>query len=286
MNYRKVNIILAMTLALLLCIGLIGCAKPSSPDAKAAVGGILRLKVNPEFAIHYDDQGLVTAIEARNPEAKAILDTYTDYVGKDCNTVVTELVGLIGDNGYFVEEVDGVAKSITIEIEQGTVPNDTFLTDIATSVQTYVDGHTWNGAVELYDAYTDYGPDSDGVTDYDNTDYGPNADGVTDYDSTDYGPNADGVTDYDNTDYGPNGDGVTDYDDTDYGPNGDGVTDYDATDYVDTDYGPNADGVTDYDNTDYGPNGDGVTDYDKNTDYDKDSDYDKNSDYKDSDYNG
>ena len=27
-------------------------------------------------------------------------------------------------------------------------------------------------------------------------DYGPNADGVTDYDDTDYGPNADGVTDY------------------------------------------------------------------------------------------
>ena len=126
------------------------------------------------------------------------------------------------------------------------------------------------------DGLRDYGPNADGVTDYDDTDYGPNADGVTDYDDTDYGPNADGVTDYDDTDYGPNADGVTDYDDTDYGPNADGVTDYDdtdygpnadgVTDYDDTDYGPNADGVTDYDDTDYGPNADGVTDYD-DTDY-------------------
>ena len=62
----------------------------------------------------------------------------------------------------------------------------------------------------------------------DDTDYGPNNDGVTDYNDTDYGPNNDGVTNYDDTDYGPNNDGVTDYDDTDYGPNNDGVTDYTA----------------------------------------------------------
>ena len=60
----------------------------------------------------------------------------------------------------------------------------------------------------------------------DDTDYGPNSDGVTDYNDTDYGPNSDGVTDYNDTDYGPNNDGVTDYNDTDYGPNNDGVTDY------------------------------------------------------------
>ena len=46
-----------------------------------------------------------------------------------------------------------------------------------------------------------------------------------DYDDTDYGPGSDGITDY----------GVTDYDDTDYGPNADGITDYDDTDYDDQD---------------------------------------------------
>ena len=34
-------------------------------------------------------------------------------------------------------------------------------------------------------------------------------------DDTDYGPNADGVTDYEDTDYGPYSDGVTDYEDQD-----------------------------------------------------------------------
>ena len=131
---------------------------------------------------------------------------------------------------------------------------------------------------------TDYGPNNDGVTDYDDTDYGPNNDGVTDYNDTDYGPNNDGVTDYDDTDYGPNNDGVTDYNDTDYGPNNDGVTDYN-----DTDYGPNNDGVTDYNDTDYGPNNDGVTDYNDNTDdgdtnYGGDTNYDGGgSDYSDDD---
>ena len=108
---------------------------------------------------------------------------------------------------------------------------------------------------------TDYGPNNDGVTDYNDTDYGPNNDGVTDYNDTDYGPNNDGVTDYDDTDYGPNNDGVTDYNDTDYGPNNDGVTDYnDNTDDGDTNYG----GDTNYD--------DGGSDYSDDDDDDDDDD--------------
>ena len=52
------------------------------------------------------------------------------------------------------------------------------------------------------------------------------------YTSTDYGPNNDGVTDYNDTDYGPNSDGVTDYNDTNYGD-----TNYDdgGSDYSDSD---------------------------------------------------
>lgn len=41
-------------------------------------GGVLCLKVNPEIAISYDDQGLVTGVTARNDDAKAILDGYTE----------------------------------------------------------------------------------------------------------------------------------------------------------------------------------------------------------------
>ena len=197
----------------------------------------------------YGDKGYINAAAAQN-----ILST---QLGRDDIQFVEKEYDL-DDGEYEVEFVmDGVEYEYEVNAYTGKV------TEMDAEFQDYddtdygpgSDGITDYGVTDYDD--TDYGPNADGITDYDDTDYGPNADGITDYDDTDYGPNADGVTDYDDTDYGPNADGVTDYDDTDYGPNADGVTDYD-----DTDYGPNADGVTDYDDTDYGPNADGVTDYD------------------------
>ena len=182
----------------------------------------------------YGDKGYINA-----SAAQSILST---QLGRDDLQFVEKEYDL-DDGEYEVEFVlDGVEYEYEVNAYTGKV------TEMDAEFQDYDD--------------TDYGPGSDGitdygVTDYDDTDYGPNADGITDYDDTDYGPNADGITDYDDTDYGPNNDGITDYDDTDYGPNADGITDYD-----DTDYGPNADGITDYDDTDYGPNADGITDYD------------------------
>ena len=208
----------------------------------------------------YGDRGYINA-----QAAQGILSA---QLGRDDIQFVEKEYDL-DDGEYEVEFVlDGVEYEYEVDAVTGKV------TEMDMDYQDYddtdygpdSDGVTDYGVTDYDD--TDYGPNADGVTDYDDTDYGPNADGVTDYDDTDYGPNADGVTDYDDTDYGPNADGVTDYDDTDYGPNADGVTDYD-----DTDYGPNADGVTDYDDTDYGPSADGVTDYD-DTDYGDDDDDD------------
>ena len=231
----------------------------------------------------YGDRGYINA-----QAAQGILSA---QLGRDDIQFVEKEYDL-DDGEYEVEFVlDGVEYEYEVDAVTGKV------TEMDMDYQDYddtdygpdSDGVTDYGVTDYDD--TDYGPNADGVTDYDDTDYGPNADGVTDYDDTDYGPNADGVTDYDDTDYGPNADGVTDYDDTDYGPNADGVTDYDdtdygpnadgVTDYDDTDYGPNADGVTDYDDTDYGPNADGVTDY-NDTDYGPSAD--GVTDYDDTDY--
>ena len=261
-------------------------AASAAADVSQAEGGVLFLSVNPEVAISYDADGLVTAVEARNDDGSKLLEGYTGYVGKPARQVVSELVTAIGEAGYFAEEIEGENRQIVIEIETGSaLPDDAFLEEIITDVRSCVNSHNWSSPVDMRGESdygmtdyvdTDYGPDNDGVTDYNDTDYGPNNDGVTNYDDTDYGPNNDGVTNYDDTDYGPNNDGVTNYDDTDYGPNNDGVTNYDDTDYGpnndgvtnydDTDYGPNNDGVTNYDDTDYGPNNDGVTNYD-DTDY-------------------
>ena len=258
MKNRKMIAVLSALLTLLLALScLTGCAQsePSATGTKLAAGGVLVLRVNPEIAVNYDEQGLVTGVKARNDDGEQILTGYTDYTGKAAREVVTELVAAIGEAGYFVEEVEGQGRQIVIEIEAGSrLPSDTFLNEVVEDVRAYVSDHQWQAPVDL-EGESDYG-----ITDYVDTDYGPNNDGVTDYDDTDYGPNNDGVTDYDDTDYGPNNDGVTDYDDTDYGPNNDGVTDYNqnvsaggSTDYDSgSDYGSNSDyGSSDYGNSDY-----------------------------------
>ena len=189
----------------------------------------------------YGDKGYINAAAAQN-----ILST---QLGRDDIQFVEKEYDL--DDGEY--EVEFVMDGVEYEYEVNAVTGK--VTEMDAEFQDYDD--------------TDYGPGSDGITDY----------GVTDYDDTDYGPNADGITDYDDTDYGPNADGVTDYDDTDYGPNADGVTDYD-----DTDYGPNADGVTDYDDDDwYGdPTG---SDYPGDSDdWDDDDDDDWDDDDDDDDW--
>ena len=282
MTRKKLTALLGAGLALSMAVCLLaGCSKPAQSTATAAApaalsqGGVIYLKVNPEIAVRYDDKGMVTSLEGRNPDGKEILTGYTGYEGKECKAVIGELVARINEAGYFVEEVEGENRQITLEVARGSsLPADDFLSDIVEQVQTYtaaqqlsspveVDGESNYGWTDYAD--TDYGPDNDGVTDYSDTDYGPDNDGVTDYGATDYGPDNDGITDYAETQRSGGAatptpatpaPGTTDYGDTDYGPNNDGVTDYN-----DTDYGPNNDGVTDYNDTDYGPNNDGVTDY-------------------------
>ena len=269
-----ITIALALVLSLTLLAGC-GQSKTNEKSASLTPGGVLVLSVNPEIAVEYDKNGVVTGVTARNDDALAIINLCEGMTGQNTREVVTRLVTAIGEAGYFVEETEGGRRQITLEIEAGSkLPYDAFLEDVAADVRKCVSGNNWNTPLKVGNE-SDYGMASDaatsdvsineGTTDYNGTDYGPNNDGVTDYNDTDYGPNNDGVTDYNDTDYGPNNDGVTDYNDTDYGPNNDGVTDYN-----DTDYGPNNDGVTDYNDTDYD---DGSSNYDDdshpgNSDYD------------------
>ena len=307
--------IIAIMMALVMSLAcLTGCGQSAATNngTELASGGVLVLSVNPEIAVEYDENGFVTGVSARNDDAMDIISSCKGLIGKETREAVTDLVSAIGEAGYFVEEIEGERRQITIEIEAGSkLPHDAFLDEVVSDVRDCVNENNWNvpmdvenesdyGITDYVD--TDYGPDNDGVTDYDDTDYGPDNDGVTDYDDTDYGPDNDGVTDYDDTDYGPNNDGVTDYDDTDYGPDNDGVTDYD-------DGQSNYDGNSDYNapvvvvppansgNSDYNDGNsnyddgqsdynDGFSDYDDgNSNYDDGkSDYDDGSDYGDSDY--
>src|SRR5699024_2527669 len=64
---------------------------------------------------------------------------YKDYIGKDSGIVLEELIALINEAGYFVEEVEGEPKRIVLELEAGSVlPEDQFLAKMTENVQSAV----------------------------------------------------------------------------------------------------------------------------------------------------
>ncbi len=251
---RLISIILTLSMTIMLFVG---CATQPKEQVNLATGGTLLLKVNPEIAITYDENGNVTKLESCNQDAQAILKDYTGFEGKDTALVVKDLVEKIGNAGYFVEEVEGERRHIVIEIEKGSVvPDEKFMDNVVTAVKEILASQKWYSPLDIVNG-SGYG-----FTDYVDTDYGEFSDGVTDFNDIDYGYKNDGATDF----------GVTDYNDTDYGPDNDGVTDFGKTDYDTTDYGPQPTapavkpeeksgqdkrdtdyGHTDYDATDYGP---------------------------------
>ena len=281
MTRKKLTALLGAGLALSMAVCLLaGCSKPAQSTATAAApaalkqGGVIYLKVNPEIAVRYDDKGMVTSLEGRNPDGKEILDGYTGFEGKECKAVIGELVARINEAGYFVEEVEGENRQITLEVARGSsLPADDFLSDIVEQVQTYTAAQQLTSPVEV-DGESNYG-----WTDYADTDYGPDNDGVTDYAESGRSGGAatpatpaPGATGYNDTDYGPNNDGVTDYnDDGDSGytapapapaptaapapapDNGD--SGYDAPDNGDSGYDTPDDGDSGYDTPDDGDSG-------------------------------
>ena len=149
-------LVLALSAALL-----IGCAAPVqtvTPAANTAfadtapaqpelpAGGVLCLKINPEIALHYDENGKVTKLEGRNADGIQLLKDFTGYEGKDAAQVLEELVAVIGKAGYFVEEADGTARKIVLELDPGSqVPHDRFLEDMAAHVKLCVESKSWVG---------------------------------------------------------------------------------------------------------------------------------------------
>ncbi len=186
-----------LMLFLALVLVLTGCAPaaPTTEPAGAALanGGVLVLRVNPEIAIEYDQNGIVTGITARNEDAIAIIDACTGLIGVEARVAISQLVTAIGEAGYFVEEVEGGSRQITLEIEPGSsLPSDVFLDDLIADIKACVDSHSWTTPLDVQ------GEVEMGITDYVDTDYGPQGDGHTDYGHTDYGD-----TDYDHhSDYG------------------------------------------------------------------------------------
>ena len=308
MKLRRKLFAALSSLAVAAAVLLTGCGAPAQEGTALKETGVLTLSVNPEIQIEYDRDGKVTALTGRNDDGKGIVEAYPDYIGKDCKTVLRDLIVEINEAGYFVDDIDGNKKNIVLQLEPGSVlPRDDFLADMSVSTQEAVKGLELSSGIVTIDdddydpAYAKDGKPSPYITlekaqEIALTQANVNAaDAVFDdkeFDHDDGTPifelefMANGNEyEYDihavtgkvvKAEHKTTGSGSTNYNDTDYGPNNDGVTDYN-----DTDYGPNNDGVTDYNDTDYGPNNDGVTDY-NDTDYGPNND--GVTDYNDTDY--
>ena len=168
-----------------------------------------------------------------NELAEAVrLVVETDQIGSQAVTLdQDDYDDAYGDKGY----INASAAQSILSTQLGRddlqfVEKEYDLDDGEYEVEFVLDGVEYEYEVN---AYTGKVTEMDAeFQDYDDTDYGPGSDGITDY----------GVTDYDDTDYGPNADGITDYDDWGddddwYGdPTGEDHWDDDDDGWDDTDY--------------------------------------------------
>ena len=136
LNWKK-SLTLTASAALVLSL-MIGCgAHPAelSKTGSEKVGAVL-LSVNPEIEVEYDKDGLVLEVEGLNESGKTVVKDVKDCQGKDCRTVVSELVRDIYDDGYFEGTVDGHTKNIVLKLEEGSVyVSDEFLPGMADGVR-------------------------------------------------------------------------------------------------------------------------------------------------------
>ncbi|HHX03178.1 MAG TPA: hypothetical protein GX733_02705 [Tissierellia bacterium] len=167
---KSTRMITLIFILLFLALALTSCAQKSQPSSVALdETGTIILRVNPEISVEYNKEGLVTKITGENDDGKGIVDTYKDFVGKDARTVVKELVQLIHGAGYFVSEIDGSARNITIEIAAGSVlPQNDYMNLLAEDVLTVVKELNIDTKVM-------------GFSDYDDSNYLDNIDNDSDY---------------------------------------------------------------------------------------------------------
>ena len=176
MSKRNSVLVTALAILIIAAMGFAGCVQAPQESLLGDSGSII-LRVNPEVVIHYNAEGLVTAVEGLNDDGHLIAETYEDYIGKDCNVVIEELVMKIYDAGYFERIVEISDRSITIILEPGSVvPREDFIDSLTKTVQTAVGKMSLSVQIESEIGDSDYGRSSYGNTDNDNTDY----------DSTDY----------------------------------------------------------------------------------------------------
>ena len=127
---KKKNLISLLTAVMIMVLS-IGALAGCGEDASAAEAGTLVIKVNPEIAVDYDNEGKVVGVRGLNDDGKALVGSYSGFEGRASDSVVTELVTMIHEAGYFETEIEGEGRQITIEIEKGSEMPESYSSPIS-----------------------------------------------------------------------------------------------------------------------------------------------------------
>jgi|LSQX01.2.fsa_nt_gb uncharacterized membrane protein YkoI len=164
MKHNRMKMITLIFTVLFLFAAVAGCGK-KGPELKDGTGIIL-LRVNPEISVHYDEEGIVTDVVPENDDGKVVVENVRDFKGQQVRAVVKQLVAAIHDAGFFISEIDGSERDITIEIVKGSVfPEESFDKLVAKDVRSTLKEMNLDSNVLGID-----------LSDYDDSDY----DGSTD----------------------------------------------------------------------------------------------------------
>lgn len=119
---------------------------------KDAAGSIL-LSMEPQIRVTYDSRGKVLTVKGLNEEGRRVVRAYTDsYKGRNCKTVINELVQEIYDAGYFDTAVGGKTRNIVVKLEKGSkYPNNDFLDDVEKEVRRVVRDNKIDSSVVVLD---------------------------------------------------------------------------------------------------------------------------------------
>ena len=195
-------------LAACLCIVFFGYYQPNFVPY-----GALRIQINPDVELTLSRTDRVLELEGLNEDGQSLIAGY-DYGGKDREGVTEELVERAIDLGYLsggetvsitvtsadadwqAREEQAAREDLeerygeTIVIQIGPADEEPPATEVVIPVTPPEPEPTPEPSPEQ----------ADPPVVPDDTDYGPNADGVTDYEPPDDGPYVDGVTDYEDRD--------------------------------------------------------------------------------------
>ena len=158
MKMRRNLLAAVSSLAVMSAVLLTGCGAPADEGTAIRDTGFLTLSVNPEIRIEYDEEGRVIGLTGQNDDGKNIVASYPDYIGKECDEVLNDLIVKINEAGYFVEEIEGGRKNIVLQLEPGSVvPSSTFLEDVTASTQNAVKNLNLSSGIVTIDD-DDYDP--------------------------------------------------------------------------------------------------------------------------------